>query len=239
MLGPVWFRSGCPFPELGWTRASSRFCQPRPRGESWGLTRPLQPLEKATTRPAPPALLARGDCCPENRTCHPGRWPSGSLKWARPRARTWPGPSGHADCSPGLAGPAVTPRLEAVPSSHALWTRQWRARRGRRPVGKGQSLHGSWAPAHRSTGCQPLPASDLLWFVCFCCPSGMELPGQGSDPSHSRDPSCSCSCARSLTPCVGPGIGPASQSSHKAVNSVAPQQTLHLRIVLKRISGKG
>ena len=41
----------------------------------------------------------------------------------------------------------------------------------------------------------------------------MELPGQGSDLSHSCDLCCSCSNTGSLTHCAGPGIKPASQRS--------------------------
>ena len=54
----------------------------------------------------------------------------------------------------------------------------------------------------------------------------MELPGQGSDLSHSRDLCCSCSNTRSLTCYVGPGIEPASQCSQDSTDSVAPQREL-------------
>lgn len=38
----------------------------------------------------------------------------------------------------------------------------------------------------------------------------MGLPGQGSDWSHRDDLGCHCGSSRYLTPCVGPGIEPAS-----------------------------
>ena len=60
----------------------------------------------------------------------------------------------------------------------------------------------------------------------------MELPSQGSDPSHSCEHSPSCSNARALTHCVGPGIKPLSQCSQDAADPVAPQQKLRLLSLL-------
>ena len=54
----------------------------------------------------------------------------------------------------------------------------------------------------------------------------MEFLGQGSDPSHSQDLSCSCSNDRSLTHCARLGIEPASQRSQDAADPVVPQQEL-------------
>ena len=50
-----------------------------------------------------------------------------------------------------------------------------------------------------------------LYFL-FWLPQDMELPGQGSDPSHSCDLHCNCGNAGSLTHYARPGIEPASQS---------------------------
>ena len=58
-------------------------------------------------------------------------------------------------------------------------------------------------------------------------PQHMEFPGQGSYPSHSYDPSHSCSNAGSPTHCARPVIEPATQSSQDAANPVVPQQELH------------
>ena len=54
----------------------------------------------------------------------------------------------------------------------------------------------------------------------------MEFLGQGSDPSHSCDLSCSSSSAGSLTHCAGLGIEPASQGSQDTANPIAPQWEL-------------
>ena len=51
----------------------------------------------------------------------------------------------------------------------------------------------------------------------------MELPGQGSDLSHSRDLGHSCN-ARSLSHCAGLGIEPASQRSQDAAHPILPQR---------------
>ena len=57
-------------------------------------------------------------------------------------------------------------------------------------------------------------------------PQHMELPVQESDPSHSRELSCSYDNAISLTHCAQLGIEPASQCSKDAANPVVPQQEL-------------
>ena len=54
----------------------------------------------------------------------------------------------------------------------------------------------------------------------------MEFLGQGSNLSHSCDLCCSCSNARSLTHCAGPGIKPASRRSGVPANPVVQQQEL-------------
>ena len=54
----------------------------------------------------------------------------------------------------------------------------------------------------------------------------MEFPGQGSDPSHSCDLSCSCGNTRSLNHCAGLGIKPASQCFQDCLNPIAPQWEL-------------
>ena len=59
----------------------------------------------------------------------------------------------------------------------------------------------------------------ILFFSFLATPWQVEFPGQGSDPSHSCDLSCSCSNTRSLTHCAGP-------SSQDAANPIAPQQEL-------------
>ena len=51
------------------------------------------------------------------------------------------------------------------------------------------------------------------FFFFLADPQHMELPGQGSDPSHSCDLCCRRSNVRSLIHCAGPGIEPASQHS--------------------------
>lgn len=60
---------------------------------------------------------------------------------------------------------------------------------------------------------------------------------QGSDPSHSFNPSCSCGHTRSLTLWAGPGIQPASQRSQNAASLVAPQQELLLITVISAFLG--
>lgn len=55
----------------------------------------------------------------------------------------------------------------------------------------------------------------------------MDFLGQGSNPSHSFDLSCSCSNnARSLTHCARPGIEPVSQGSQDAADPFVPQGAL-------------
>ena len=57
-------------------------------------------------------------------------------------------------------------------------------------------------------------------------PQHVEFLGQGSDPSHRCDLSCSCSNVASLTHRVGEGIKPVSQRSQDAVDPIVPQQEL-------------
>ena len=57
-----------------------------------------------------------------------------------------------------------------------------------------------------------LPAPRTPIFL-LATPWHMELPGQGSDPSHSFDLNHSCDNARSLTHCAGLGVKPESQCS--------------------------
>ena len=66
----------------------------------------------------------------------------------------------------------------------------------------------------------------------------MELPGQGSDPSHSCELRQSSSNAGSLTHCAGLGIKPASRCSQDTADSIAPQQELRSP-VLKQLSHNG
>ena len=54
----------------------------------------------------------------------------------------------------------------------------------------------------------------------------MEFPGQGADPSHSFDLSCSCGIAGSLTHYARAGIEPVSQRSQDVANPAVPQQEL-------------
>ena len=57
-----------------------------------------------------------------------------------------------------------------------------------------------------------------LFVFCFCRPVAyMELPGQGSDPSHSHKLNCSCGNTESLTYCAVPGVEPASQLSQLTI----------------------
>ena len=60
----------------------------------------------------------------------------------------------------------------------------------------------------------------------------MELPDQGSDPSHSCNLSHSCRNTGSLTHCAGLGIEPASQYSQDAADPVAPQWELQESAIL-------
>ena len=57
----------------------------------------------------------------------------------------------------------------------------------------------------------------------------MELPGQGSDLSHSCDLSHSYGNARSLTHHAAPGIEPSSQRSQDATDPIVPQRELQGR----------
>ena len=57
----------------------------------------------------------------------------------------------------------------------------------------------------------------------------MELPGQGSDLSHSQELNFSCGNARSLTDGAWPGIKPASQHSQDTADPIGPQQELQER----------
>ena len=70
----------------------------------------------------------------------------------------------------------------------------------------------------------------FILFVCFfpffTATWHMELPGQGSDPSHSRKLSHSCGNTGLLTHCAGLGIQPSSQCSQDAADLIAPQQEL-------------
>ena len=63
----------------------------------------------------------------------------------------------------------------------------------------------------------------------------MELPGQGSDPSHSCNLSHSCGNPRSFTSCAGPGIEPVPQHSlNTAADPTEPQwecPTLFLNLI--------
>ena len=54
----------------------------------------------------------------------------------------------------------------------------------------------------------------------------MEFLGQGSDLSHSYDPSRSCGNAGSLIHCAGPETEPVSQCSQDDANPVVPQWEL-------------
>ena len=54
----------------------------------------------------------------------------------------------------------------------------------------------------------------------------MELPGQGSDLSHSRDLSHSCDNDGSLTHCAGLGIELVSQLFQDAPDPIEPQREL-------------
>ena len=62
----------------------------------------------------------------------------------------------------------------------------------------------------------------LFCFVFLTILRLMEFPGQGADPSHSFDLSCSYSNAGSLIYFAGLGIEPASQHSQDATNPVVP-----------------
>ena len=55
----------------------------------------------------------------------------------------------------------------------------------------------------------------FLFFLIFGHLQHMELLGQGSDSSHSRDLSNSCGNARFLTHCARPGIEPGLQAAPK------------------------
>ena len=65
----------------------------------------------------------------------------------------------------------------------------------------------------------------FLFFFWSPC-SILELLGQGSNQSHSRELSHNCDNARSLTHCAGLGIEPISQCSQDVANPAAPQQDL-------------
>ena len=68
----------------------------------------------------------------------------------------------------------------------------------------------------------------MLWFVCsfsfLATPRFLEFPGQGSDPSHSRNLSRRCGNAGSLTHCAWPGIEPVTQHFQDAA---ATNPTVH------------
>ena len=66
----------------------------------------------------------------------------------------------------------------------------------------------------------------LFFFSFLAAPRHMELPGQGSDPSHSHNQSHSCGNTGSFTHCAGPGIEPASRCSREAADPAAPQREL-------------
>ena len=61
-------------------------------------------------------------------------------------------------------------------------------------------------------------------FSFFGCPIACGVPGQGSDPSHSWDLSCSCSITGSLTHCAEPRIEPAFEHSQDTTDPIAPQR---------------
>ena len=61
----------------------------------------------------------------------------------------------------------------------------------------------------------------------------MELPGQGSDLSHSLELSRSCSNARSSTHCARLGIKLESQHSQGAADPTAPQWELQKSFLFK------
>ena len=73
----------------------------------------------------------------------------------------------------------------------------------------------------------------FFFFLLLAIPWHMEFPGQGSDPSHSCNLSCSCSNATSLTHRTRPGIEPVSQHSQDAAADPAvPQQELRHSTIL-------
>ena len=67
---------------------------------------------------------------------------------------------------------------------------------------------------------------DLSFSFLASSPWHMEFPGQGSDPSHNCRLSPCCSNTRSLTPCAGLGIEPASQRSQDAADPIVPRREL-------------
>ena len=66
----------------------------------------------------------------------------------------------------------------------------------------------------------------FFFFFFLAAPQRVELPGQGSDLSHSYELCWSCGNAGSLTHCAGPGIEPSSQCSRDTANPIAPQEEL-------------
>ena len=75
----------------------------------------------------------------------------------------------------------------------------------------------------------------FFFFFFFCHSCGIwKFPGQGWILSHSCDLHHSCSNARSLTPCVGPGIKPsAQQRQHRVLNPLhhsGNPSSLHLNL---------
>ena len=85
-----------------------------------------------------------------------------------------------------------------------------------------------------------------FWFCFFCwfvfsflaTLWHMEFLGQGSDPSPSLGLSCGCGNAGSSTHCAGPGVEPATQSSPKATDPIAPQWELQTFFFFKAIYKK-
>ena len=71
----------------------------------------------------------------------------------------------------------------------------------------------------------------ILFLPLLATPGHMELPGQGSDLSHSFNLSGSCGNTRSLTCCPRPGIEPSSQCFQDATDPTAPQQELQVSLV--------
>ena len=63
-------------------------------------------------------------------------------------------------------------------------------------------------------------------FFFFATLWHLELPGQGSDRSHSCDLSYPCANTRCIAHGVGPGIEPVSQCSQDTTSPFAPQREL-------------
>lgn len=65
-----------------------------------------------------------------------------------------------------------------------------------------------------------------LFAFFLAAPQRMELPGQGSHPSHNCKLPQLCGNAGSLTLCAGPGLEPTSQRPQDEADSIAPQREL-------------